>query len=109
MGWNTGYTIMEATVVGAYDLGRLDKPLLKVLLEPYRDSDIDSGGKEGLTSKDGLEVEEIILKVMGVKLPPEPKLPKDFTKWTDEQRQQNDDYQEALCDAFNGVTEKFGW
>ena len=48
MGWNTGYTIFEATVVGAYDLRKLDKEMLTVLMEPYRDSDIDSGGSEDL-------------------------------------------------------------
>lgn len=44
MGWNAGYTIFESTVVGAYDLDKLDKGLLTVLMEPYRGSDIDSGG-----------------------------------------------------------------
>lgn len=46
MGWNTGYTIFEATVIGAYDLGVLDKRLLAVLMEPYRGTDIDPGGSE---------------------------------------------------------------
>lgn len=65
MGWNTGYTIFEETVIGAYDLGKLDKPLLSVLMEPYRGSDIDSGGSQDLTSKDGLSVEEVVIKVWG--------------------------------------------
>ena len=62
MGWNSGYTIFEATVVGAYDLGLLNKDLLCVLMEPYRGSDIDSGGSHDLVAKDGLNVKEIVVK-----------------------------------------------
>jgi hypothetical protein len=69
MGWNQGYTIFERTVIGAYDLGLLSKDLLHVLMEPYSVTDIDVGGKEFLKSKDGLFVEEIVLKVCGIDLP----------------------------------------
>ena len=110
MGNNQAYTIFEATVVGAYNLGKLDKELLAVLMEPYRDCDIDSGGKEGLTSeKDGLEVEEICVKIMGGSLPTKPDLPKDYHQWTKAQDQANEDWQEALAEAFGEITEKFGW
>ena len=33
MGWNSGYTVFEATVVGAYDLGKLDKALLALSIQ----------------------------------------------------------------------------
>jgi hypothetical protein len=113
MGNNSAFTAMEHAVVSCYKRGKLDKPLLKILLEPYRDTDIDSGGKVGLfVREDGrvLEVEDIVIKVMTGKLPPEPpKLPKDYNKWTDAQRDLNDKYQETRCAAFNKITDKFGW
>jgi hypothetical protein len=105
MGNNGAFTIMEATVVGAYRLGRLDKSLLEILLEPYRDSDIDSGGKEGLTGKDGLEVEEIIVKIMGGKLPVKPKPAKSYDDWTPD----HDQYANQLGAAFKRATKKFNW
>ena len=53
------------TVVGAYDLGKLDKDLLAVLMEPYRNTDIDSGGSRELESKDGKGVEQIVVETFG--------------------------------------------
>lgn len=105
MGNNSAFTIMEHTVVGAYRLGRLDKPLLEILLEPYRDSDIDSGGKEGLTGPDGLEVEEIIVKIMGGKLPIKPKPAKTCDDWTPS----HEKYQEQIYQAFRRAIKKFNW
>ena len=109
MGNNQAFTAFEATVIAVYDHGTLDKKLLSKLMEPYRGMDIDSGGKVGTLSKDGLEVEQIVIKTFGGKLPIEPKLPKDYTKWTPEQDQQNEDYQKALYDAFHKITDKFEW
>lgn len=109
MGWNTGYTIFEATVVGVYDLGKLDKALLGVLMEPYRDSDIDSGGEMGLESKDGLCVREIVCKVWGLELPACPALNPDPDEWTEEEERSNDRYCEAISRAFRTVTKEFGW
>jgi hypothetical protein len=100
MGWNGGYTIFEATVVGAYDLGKLDKALLSVLMEPYRDTDIDSGGREGLESKNGKNVEEICIEVWGLQLPPKPNA-------KDEDAM--DDYQDNVDELFDKVTAEFGW
>jgi hypothetical protein len=102
MGWNQGYTIFEATVVGAYDQGKLDKDLLRVLMEPYRGSDIDSGGSRGLQSKDGLFVEEIVIKTFGGKLPKKP----DFKTCGDDKTEA---YWEKLGTAFNKITDKFDW
>lgn len=109
MGWNTGYTIMEETVVKSYDLGVLDKALLAVLLEPYRDTDIDSGGEMGLVAKDGLDVVEIVCKVWGLELPACPDLNPDYEEWTEEEEQANEDYYEARNKAFRQVTKEFGW
>lgn len=109
MGWNAGYRIFEATVVGAYDLGKLDKELLTVLMEPYRSSDIDSGGSENLRAKDGLDVEQIVCKVWGVEMPARPDLPADYRQWTPEQADANEEYWDARYRAFRSVTSQFDW
>lgn len=109
MGWNSGYTIFEATVVGAYDLGKLDKKLLSVLMEPYRGSDIDSGGEMGLMSKDGLDVRQIVLKTWGLPIPERPDLPDDYKKWTRKQDAANEAYHELIYTAFRSVTNQFDW
>lgn len=110
MGWNTGYTIMEATVIGAYDLGKLDKDLLAVLLKPYAGSDIDRGGSCDLVTKKGkLTVEEVVIKIGGGMLPKRPSGPKEYSKMTEEQRIAAEAYGEDLHDAFRKVTKRFGW
>ncbi len=63
MGWNQGYTILEAQVVSLYDQGALTPEVLDLLLAPFRNTDIDSGGSRDLTSADGLSFDEILLKV----------------------------------------------
>jgi hypothetical protein len=109
MGWNSGYTIFEATVIGAYDLGVLDRRLLKVLMEPYRNTDIDSGGSRDLRTKDGKGVEQVVIEAFGMKMPEKPKLPKDYAKWTDDERKRNEAWHEAVYEKFRKVTSKFGW
>jgi len=103
MGWNTGYTIFESTVVGAYDLGKLDKDLLSVLMEPYRDSDIDSGGSNDLASKDGKNVQQIVIETWGLEMPPKPD-----TEYGDAPDSW-DDYHNKAYDLFCAVTNHFGW
>lgn len=102
MGWNQGYTIFESTVIGAYDLGKLDKDLLRVLMEPYRDSDIDPGGCRDLRSKDGLDVEEVVFKIMEVEPPTKP----DFQNCTDDEIE---DFWDKRGELFDRITEEFGW
>lgn len=103
MGWNTGYTIFESTVIGAYDLGKLDKDLLAVLMEPYRDSDIDSGGSCDLLSKDGKSVDEVVIETWGLKLPNKPACAygDDPEMW--------DEYADEVYDLMKQVTNHFGW
>lgn len=109
MGWNSGYTIFEATVIGAYDLGKLDKDLLSVLMEPYRGTDIDSGGSRDLVAKDGLDVKQVVLKTWGMELPVRPELPEDYKAWTREEDDANEAYHEAIYARFRKVTDHFGW
>lgn len=103
MGWNKGYTVFESTVVGAYDLGKLDKEMLTVLMEPYRGSDIDSGGSCSLESKDGKGVEQIVIETWGQDMPKAPhgKYEDDPDAW--------DDYNDAVYDKFREISKQFGW
>lgn len=91
MGNNAAFTIFEATVIGAYDLGKLDKALLSVLMEPHRGSDIDSGGRRGLKTKDGKSVEQVVIETWGLKFPVD------------------DEDGEKTYEQFTRVTNKFDW
>lgn len=64
MGWNKGYSIMEKQIVGLYDLGVLTKDVLEIIMQPFCNSDIDSGGSNNLKSKDGKTAEDIICFVI---------------------------------------------
>ncbi len=103
MGWNAGYTIFESTVVGAYDLGKLDKAMLAVLMEPYRGTDIDSGGSCDLTSKDGKDVKQIVIETWGLKMPKRPlgKYNDDPDAWVT--------FRESVWKKFHAVTTHFEW
>lgn len=101
MGWNTGYAIFESTVIGAYDLGRLDKELLAVLLEPYRYTDIDSGGSQELETKDGKNVMEVVIQVSGKECPVRPD--------DDADDEVLEAYWDKLYEVFSDCTKPFGW
>lgn len=103
MGWNEGYTLFEAMVIGAYDLGKLDKGLLTVLMEPYRGTDIDSGGSRDLTSRDGKRVEQIVIETWGLAMPTAPL--GDY----DDDPEAWERYHEALYETFRVVTSQFDW
>jgi hypothetical protein len=103
MGWNQGYEIFEATVVGAYDIGKLDKALLTVLMEPYRGTDIDSGGSHDLQSRDGKGIEQIVIETWGLTMPTAP-----VTKYEDDSDAW-EAYYEALNEQMCVVTDHFGW
>ena len=103
MGWNTGYTIFEETVVGAYDLGKLDKDLLTVLMEPYRGSDIDSGGSCDLEAKDGKGVEQIVIETWGLSMPKRPA--SDYNSNPDGWNS----YGDEVYGLMRVVTDYFGW
>jgi|ERR1035437_5884851 hypothetical protein len=122
MGDNSAFTAFENVVVSVYSRGALDKALLKDLAEPYRGSDIDSGGMDGHLSKrvvgpDGvarrLDVVDIVIQTWTGKVPPfAPKRPKekDYSKWTDAQRDENEKYQDDKWTLFHKITgDVFGW
>jgi hypothetical protein len=105
MGWNQGYEIFEATVVGAYDIGKLDKALLSVLMEPYRGTDIDSGGSHDLKSRDGKGVEQIVIETWGLTMPVAPSSQYD----DDDDPEAWEEYDETLYQQMSVVTDHFGW
>ncbi len=89
MGWNTGYTIYEKTVIEVYNSGALTPELLRTLIEPYQDTDIDHGGSKGLKAHDGLDADEIVVKLLNPEAWEEylkmPRPPEDPYTWTPEQ------------------------
>ena len=109
MGNNAAFTAFEATVLATYNKGVLDVELLSAFMEQYRDVDIDHGGMVGTLSKDGLDVEEVVLKVFGIKIPPRPNLPADYKIWTPEQHEANDAYWDKRSNAFQEISDRFGW
>jgi hypothetical protein len=109
MGNNQAFSAFEATVIAVYDKGCLDKELLSSFMEQCRGMDVDSGGKAGLLSKDGLEVEQIVIKTFGGELPTKPDLPQNYNDWTEEQEILNEKYSDAIWNAFSKITDKFGW
>lgn len=82
MGWNSGYTAMEAAVITIYNTGALTAETLNKIMEPYKGTDCDSGGSQNLRANDGLDVREIICKIIKPKEYQEamrnPKLYEDF-------------------------------
>jgi len=110
MGDNAAFTFFEATVIAVYDTGMLDQDLLSKFMEIHRGSDIDHGGMVGTLSKDGLDVEEIVLKVFGEEVPTYPNLPKDNAVWTRAEQLQNEEYWDRRAEAFAKISRgKFGW
>lgn len=110
MGNNAVYTAFEATTILLYDKGVLAPDVLSGVMEAYRGTDIDSGGKAGTLTKDGLDCEEVVLKVFGVTLPPYPDIPKDWRVRTPEQDSLNDAWQDLKYEELLKITyERFGW
>ena len=107
MGCNRDYTVFEATTIGAYDLGKLDKDLLGVILRPYSGSDIDSGGCMNLHTRDGKGVQQVVIETYGMKYPKEPER-KQFDK-IDEFNDALDDWSDEVYCLFRKVTQAYGW
>lgn len=64
MGWNEGFRLMEYNVILLYDYKILTPELLDAVMEPYKNTDCDSGGSEDLKTKDGHSVQEVICMTM---------------------------------------------
>lgn len=64
MGWNEGYRVYEETVISTYDSGTLTPEVLRAIIKPYEDTDIDYGGRQGLKTRDGLSADEVVIKLL---------------------------------------------
>jgi len=111
MGNNAAFTSFEASVIAVYNRGVLDKDLLDALAKPYEGMDIDRGGQEGTLAKDGLDIDDIILKLYGIELPPYPieAGPASWKHWTPKQYKANDDWQELKFAALSKIRDGWGW
>lgn len=68
MGWNQGYTVLEAQIMGLHNGGVLTATVLRALLNPFEGTDIDRGGCRGLKTKDGKTADDLIIELLA---PPE--------------------------------------
>lgn len=110
MGNNAAFSDFEATTVMLYDQGVLSEAILSSIMERYRGTDIDHGGMAGTLAKDGLDCEEIVLKVFGVEVPKYPDVPKSMADWTEDQELAVEQYWEVRTGAFLKISmERFGW
>jgi len=96
-------------VIATYNKGVLDMELLDALAAPYEGTDIDRGGMEGTLTKDGLDIDGVILKVYGVTLPPRPDLPEDYRTWTTAQYRLNDAWVDLKYEAISKIEDGWGW
>ncbi len=108
MGNNSAGSAFAGIVVIVYDLGVLTPKVLKKIGNCFLDGDADFSDADA-TAKDKLGYQAVVCKVMGVPFPTKPKLPRDSRKWTPEQDETNDDFQEARYDAFNRALKKIGF
>ena len=109
MGSNAAFSQFEHFTIATYDAGSLTKDLLSKFMEFYRGVDIDHGGMRGTLTNDGLDVEQVVLKVFEKACPEKPDLPLDRKTWTKEQSQVNEDYWDARDNALYEVSKSFGW
>ena len=108
MGDNSAYSYMEANVIAAYDAG-LRGEQLAPFLELYRGTDIDSGGRCDLKTKDGLDIDAVLLSQFA----PEKYVDLMAREPTDENAINFDElygsWVDEHYDAVNAVTKRFGW
>jgi hypothetical protein len=101
MGDNSAYTHMEASVIAAYN-GGLRGEQLAPLLEPYRGSDIDPGGRCDLLTNDGKDIDEVLMEAFGT--PEQLALYKRYVAEGDAGLE--DQFFDALYEITHG---RFGW
>ncbi len=109
MGNNAAFTSFEASVIAVYNRGVLDEELLKAIAMPYAGMDIDRGGMEGTLTKDGLDIDGVILKVHGIDIPSHPKVPDHWKDWTEEQVSAIESWDDLVRDAVRGIEKGWGW
>ncbi len=108
MGDNSAYTYMEANMIAAYDAG-LRGEQLAPFMEPYRGTDIDSGGRCGLVTQDGLDIDAVILSQFAPEKYAELKARQPEEDLIEEYPTPYDEWVEEYSDAVDEVTGRFGW
>lgn len=111
MGWNAGYGIFEETVIGVYNLGKLDQDVLSVIMESYRGANLDRDNGENFTAaNDGKDAEQIVIETFRLTMPEKPDLPEDAGLWSLKQWDADDKYYEETAELFWSIAKgKFGW
>ena len=88
--------------MGLQACGQLTAEVLGDIMEPYRGTDIDSGGTCDLLDKEGRGVEEVVILTLGMDLAPRPVEPRDMgPQW--------EAYDAAVQEAFSTLVKRFGW
>lgn len=101
MGNNYAYSIVEEQIVKLYDAGLLTLPVLDILCEPFRGSDIDSGGSQDLESKDGKSMDQICVELVNPEF--KPNEPAEGEEWDEETHW-------GWYDEFSErIRERWGW
>ncbi len=95
MGWNEGYSIYEEIVIGLYDKNVLTQDVLQIVLNPFRDTDMDHGGSADLKTHDGLNADEVVVKVAKPEF------------WDNWDKRRNDILQKSDCSTWEQWYEKF--
>ncbi len=103
MGWNQGFDIFEETVIGVYNVGKLDKDLLEVLASPYRDTDIDTGNYNEKKANDCKTVLQIVIETAGLEYPNRPDVPDDWRKQSYEQSAALEKWSDTVWEMFHSV------
>lgn len=104
MGWNQGFKIIEDTVLSIYEMGKLDKEMLKAILKPYVNTDVDTGGISFKEAKDGLDLIKVVVKTYFGEIPEEPVKSGNI----DAENKDEDIYQDVLWDKFFEVLKEVG-
>lgn len=102
MSWSSGYSIFEYQLLGAYNLNKLDKELLSVLMSPFANKDLDYASWSGVLSDDNKTSYEIIAETWGLKLPEKP----------DDIKHDSDEYYEyrmKVYEEMQKVAQYFKW
>lgn len=58
------YHFYEETIVAVYNTGELTPVMLRAILAPYVDADMDHGKSQGLQTSDELSADEVVVKLL---------------------------------------------
>jgi len=106
MGNNAAMTVFEAQVIAAHDKGILTLELLDILAEPYRNTDIDSGGMRHIKTREGKGLYQVVVETVepGQVPPPDPYL-QDKVEQLAEGEEYPSDYDDPdWYDAYDRIT-----